>query len=253
MATGAPGLSWEVPVSAFLHAAALAGVVLFGQCGGGSQEPLFTPEEVMTVELAGPMKQTTALPQRASRTPDPVAGTPEPTTPPPPPDRSELAFKTPEAPKPTGDPKEDTRRQELINELRRQAALKDLSAPLGTVDRAATSAEGTSTEAGSGSGAPTDPELARWAEKAKQLISANWHPLQTLCQQKGSLQVDIHVSVNAAGEQLDTPTTKKTSGNVSFDESARRAAEMTTRLPPVPAKFPNGLGINLTFNCKDAT
>jgi len=33
-----------------------------------------------------------------------------------------------------------------------EAALKDLSAPLGTVDRAATSAEGTSTEAGSGSG-----------------------------------------------------------------------------------------------------
>lgn len=243
-------MTWEIPAAAFLHAVVFAVMFLMGNCGG-AKEPLFKPEDAMIVQMAGPLKAE-GLPQLASRLPPPPKGSTTPTpTAPPPPNPSDLAFQTKDAPEEKGDPKADAKRQALIDEMRRAAALQDLSAPIGTEDRVATSPDG-SAEGGTGTGISTDPVMGAWSEKAKKAIEENWHPLASWCQSNSKLKVDLKLSVRGDGTQGDEPAIAKASGNVSFDESARRAAQQTAKLPPLPTKYAGGIGLILNFDCHDA-
>lgn len=244
-------LSWEVPASALLHGVMFSLLFVVGKCAGESEEPLFKQEEFMVVEMAGPAKMTTRLPQKAERAPDPVSGAPEPTPEPPPKNPSDLAFQTPDAKQQKGEADAEARRQELINEMRRQAALRDLSAPLGTTDRQATSPDGVEGEAGTGTGAVGDPELRKWVEKARQAATPNWHPILSWCQQNPNLETQILVQTDAQGRPTAAPEVYKKSGNSSFDESARRAVEQTAAFPPLPPKYAGGFRGPVTFPCKD--
>lgn len=241
-----PSLSWELPVAAFGHAVLFA-ILTIARCESG-QEPLFKPQETIQVALAGPPKNVTRMPQKAERAPDaPRASTPDVKVPPPVPTNTDMAFKTPEAPKTQGDPSSDAKRR-AMDELRRRQALQDLTAPIGKEDRLASNPEGV--EGGTGSQASaglTDPALARWAERAKRAIAGNWHPLQ----RDPNLVVVLLIEVEPSGRQSATPKVRTSSGVVSFDESARRAAESTPQLDRLPDKFPDGLAVELTFTLRD--
>lgn len=243
-------LSWEIPVSAVLHGVAFSVIALVGTCGGESRPPLITQDQVMMVDMAGPAKQTTALPQRAERTPDPVSGA-QTATEPPPNERSDLAFKTPDAKDTKGQKADTDELRKLQQELARQAALKDLTAPLGTTDRMRTDPNGSS-EAGTGSGALGDPELARWGEKVKKLVLPNFHPLPSLCGGNPRLEVKVRVIVDGTGRPVELPTVQKPSGSSSFDEAARGAVERAGNLPSPPARYAAGLDTTLSFDCRDA-
>lgn len=244
------GLSWEIPLSVLVHAVGFVAMFVVGECSH-APEPLFKDDEFMVVEMAGPALMTTRLPQKAERAPDPSSGAPQAAVEPPPKNPSDLAFQTPDAKAPKGDPNADAKREALINEMRRQAALRDLTAPLGTEDRLATSPEGSATDYGTGSGAIGDPELRKWVEKAREAAAPNWHPIPTLCQANPGLEVKILVQTDGSGRPTTAPEVWKKSGNSSFDESARRAIEQTGSLPPLPAKYAGGFRGPVTFSCKD--
>jgi hypothetical protein len=243
-----PSLTWELPAAAFGHALLFA-IVTIARCGSGGEEPLFKPQETIQVALSGAPKNVTRMPQKAERAPDAFrAPSTDVKAPPPTPTNSDMAFQTPDAPKTKGDPNAEAR-QKAMDELRRRQALRDLTAPLGDEDRLASNPEGV--EGGSGANASAgvnDPALARWAERAKQQISANWHPLQ----RDPNLVVVLLIEVEASGRQSAAPKVRKSSGSVSFDETARRAAETTPNLGRLPEKFPDGLAVELTFTLRDA-
>ncbi len=243
-----PALSWEIPVAAFGHAVLFA-IVMVARCSSGESEPLFKPQDTIQVALSGPPKNVTRMPQKAERAPDaPKASAPDAKAEPPPPNASDMAFKTPDAPKTKGDPNADAR-QKAIDELRRRQALQDLTAPVGKEDRLASNPDGAADSTGStATSGLNDPALARWAENAKRQIAANWHPLQ----RDANLSVDVLIEVDAAGNVTGTPKIKKPSGSVSFDESARRAAELTPKLGRLPEKYADGIAVTLTFEPKDA-
>lgn len=248
---GPPPMTWEIPVAAFLHGVGFVVMFLVGTCASRDADPLFAPEEFMVVEMAGPAPMTTRLPQKAERTPDLLQGAPVTAPEPPPKNPSDLAFQTPEAPKQQGDPAADRRREELIADMRRQAALKDLNAPIGTTDRQATSPDGVAGEAGTGTGALGDPELRKWVEAARQAAAPNWHPIPTLCQQSPTLEVKVLVVTDGNGRPTAAPEVYQKSGNSSFDQSAKRAIEMTGNFPPLPSKYAGGFRGPVTFACKD--
>ncbi len=244
------GLSWEIIVSTFFHMVAFGVVALSGQCTHTSA-PLFAPEDVMVVEMSGPALLETRMPQKAERTPDAASGQdasalPEPTNP------DQMKFETPDAPKTKGDPKADAEREKLINEMRKAAALKDLSAPLGATDRAASSPDGSANPNGATSAGVNDPELARWVAKARQVTGDNWHPLRPTCLANPSLTTEITADVDGSGRITERPVIAKGSGNTSIDEAARRAVEMTGTLPPPPSRFPDGLKGTFKFVCKES-
>ena len=121
----------------FGHAGMFA-VAVLGRCES-RHEPLFRPEDVMTVEMAGPMAEVSRMPQKAERAPDPMTGSPN-ATELPPPNPSDMAFRTPDAPTTKGI---DAERQKLIDDMRRRALLDGLDdAPVGEVDRLPTGESG---------------------------------------------------------------------------------------------------------------
>jgi len=244
------GLSWEIPLSTFAHMVGFGLVAVVGQCTS-APAPLFKPEDVMIVEMSGAALLNSRMPQRAERTPDSAAGEVAPSEAPPP-NPDQMKFQTPDAPPAKGDPKADAEREKLINEMRKQAALKDLSAPLGTTDRAASSPEGSANPDGATSSGVHDPELARWVAKARQAVADHWHPLRATCLANPSLTTVIRAPVEADGRLSESPTIAQSSGNTSIDEAGRRAVESTGRLPPLPARFPDGLVGTIKFVCKES-
>ena len=243
-----PSLSWEILVAAFGHAV-LAALVVLARCSSDGDEPLFKPQDTIQVALAGPPKNVTRMPQKAERAPDaPRAAAPDVTAPPPTPTTSDMAFQTPDAPKTKGDPNADAR-QKAMDELRRRAALQDLTAPVGREDRLASSPDGGEVGGSSSQAGLNDPALARWAENAKRQIAANWSPIRA----DPNLVVILLIEVDASGRQTAAAKVRKSSGSVSFDESARRAAELTPQLGRVPEKFPDGLSVAITFTLGDAS
>jgi TonB family protein len=240
--------TWEFPVSIGFHGLLFL-VLMLARCES-THAPLIPDQEIIMVELPGPARQTTAMPQKAERAPPPPSGVQE--APPPPPNQSELAIQTPEAPKEQGVPKEDPRekakREALLNELRRQQMIQDLNAPVGEENRAATSPDGNTDEGSTGSGA-SENEKSKWAAEATKIVRANWHPLLSICQADPKLNVTIRVTVDGQGNQIKEPTVEKTSNNESLDGSALRAVEQSGKLPPTPD--PNGWAFGLRFNCKD--
>lgn len=247
----APSVTWEILVSAFFHLAAFS-VFFIAKCAEGP--PPIKSEDVMMISMAGPIKQTTAMPQKAERAPPPAAGTPTPTSEPPPPRQSDMAIKTPDAPTQKGDPKADKLRDEMLAEMRRRSMLQDMEAPIGKVDRQASSPDGTAdpSEASAGSGAPSNAELSKWAAAARRMINPNWHPILSICQANPSLATVIRVSVDGSGNFLAEPAVKTGSSNTSLDGSALRAVQTTGKLPPTPASHPNGWDADLRFSCKEA-
>lgn len=250
MAAG-PALTWELPLAALGHAVLFA-IVMVAKCSGGASEPLFKPQDTIQVALSGPPKNVTRMPQKAERAPDAArAAAPDAKVEPPPPTASDMAFKTPEAPKTKGDPKADPdAMKKALDDLKRQQALADLSAPIGKENRAASSPDGGEGGDTSSSGI-NDPELARWQLKARDAVGRNWHPLPQICAANPGLEVQVRVDIDPSGKQTAAPEVVKKSGNHSFDEAARRAAELTPQLPPPPAKFSEGIGATLRFTGKE--
>lgn len=245
-----PTISWEIPVALFAHVA-LAAVVTLARCSS-SEEPLFKPQDTIQVALSGPPKNVTRMPQKAERAPEaPKAAMADPTVPPPPPTASDMAFKTPDAPKTKGDPNADAKRQQAIDDLRRRAALDNLSAPIGKEDRLASNPDGSEDAGDEATSGISDPELARWQLKARDKVGENWHPLPSLCAANPGLEVIVAVDIDAAGNVEGAPAVKKKSGNGSFDEAGRRAVEATGALPKPPARFTNGLTATLRFTGKE--
>lgn len=242
------GPTWEVPLATLVHAAGFALVALVGQCTS-APAPLFKPEDVLVVEMAGELPRTSRMVQKAERTPDVAAGAVPTPAEPIPPDQMALRDPKKEA---AGDPAADRAREALIRELQKQAALKDLTAPLGDEDRAAASPDGVEgAEATFGSGRPTDPELAKWMAKARPVVQDGWKPLRATCAARPDAVMVIAVRVEGDGRVTGSPEVRTSSGDSSLDESARRAFLKASRLPALPAKFADGLAVDFRFACKD--
>lgn len=243
-----PAVTWEILVAVFGHVALFAAVTL-ARCNLGSDEPLFKPENTIEVALSGPPKNVTRMPQKAERAPDaPKAPAADPLAPPPNP--NDMAFKTPDAPKTKGDPNAADAMQKALDDLKRRQALQDLSAPIGKEDRLASSPDGGDAGDASSSGV-NDPELARWKVKARDAVAANWSPLRSICAANPNIKVSVLIDIDARGGLTEAPEVKVRSGNVSFDEAARRAVEKTGTLPAPPGKFPDGIRATLDFTGKE--
>ena len=241
--------SWEFGVSIAAHVTVLGLLVGVARCTPSNRVDPIDVSEVMMIESLGPAPMTTAMPQRAERAPEPIRATPTPDAPPtpPPPNPSDLAFETPEAPKVDGDPDAAARREALLAEARRKQLIANMGAPIGAEDRAATAAGATgdgSAETVIGTG---DPETARWKQKVKEAVSANWHPLVALCVQEPRLEAHVRFAVDMGGRQTEEAKVARSSGNASFDASALRAATMTGALPPPPAKYADAGGVTSTM------
>lgn len=212
-------------------------VVALAQCGSQA-EPLFKPEDTIIVEMMGPPTEASRMPQKAERAPDVASGNPEPDAVQPPPNPSELAL--PNAEKLKGDEK-STARDDLMAELRKQQLLKDLSAPEGTVDRLATSADsseggGTSAQAG-----VRDPELAKWVTVAQAALAKNFHPLPAWCSANPSIRATAGAPVSGSGALTDDAAVVESSRNPSYDAACVRAFATTGQLPPLPTKHAGGI------------
>ncbi|MDP2306839.1 MAG: energy transducer TonB [Pseudomonadota bacterium] len=245
-----PSITWEIPVALLAHVA-LAATVAVGRCSS-SDEPLFKPEDTIQVALSGPPKNVTSMPQKAERAPDAPKAPDLPQAPdtPPPPNASDMALKTPDAPKVKGDPNAE-KLQKAIDDLKRRAAMDNLTADVGKVDRLASSPDGSEDAGSHATSGVNDPELARWTAKAREQVGQNWHPLRSLCLSNPGLEVFISVDLDANGNVLGAPTIKKKSGNTSFDEAGRRAVEATGSLPKPPAKYADGLSASMQFTGKE--
>lgn len=192
---------WEYNVeiigSILLH----GGLVLMLSSAKGCLPEIEAPKPVTKVNVVtlGSIKKS-KVPDRASRkerpnepkpptpptpkiesTPTPPAPKPEQMTVPKPEPKPELPKETPTPPKeqpPKDPPKEQpsetnkTTREELIRKAQREQLLKSLqNAPVGSVDREASSQEGTEeTITGLPSAEPSDPILAQYVAEARDKI-----------------------------------------------------------------------------------
>lgn len=254
--------TWEVGASLGLHALLAAALFVGERLLNADSKPLIDPSQVMMVTAVALPKQTTRLPDRPTRTPDPPkAPTPEPSpTPPPPPTASDLVLHKEDAPKPSGAPESppdrSQDRDELLREMRKQQLLKDMSAAVGDVDRPRTDPNGVDPEdaiLGAGVGVPMDKEAAAWWSKTRPLVWANWTPLPAIIAAHPEYVTVIRVKVGADGTLSDAEIAKR-SGDASFDNSARLAVLKTGRVPPPPAKFAEAWaneGTQLAFPAKD--
>lgn len=242
-----PALLWEWPAALFAHVfVALA--IWISTFFGGPAEPLFKPDDVMVISMSGPPKSDSRMVQKAERAPDAVRGAANPTVEPPPPNTSDMAFKTPDAQVSKGQANADM--QKILDDMKRQQLLKDLSAPLGTQDRAASDPNGS----GDGSTATSginDPETAKWIKKMQEKVAPNWHPLISTCQANPKLTVFVTVPMSPDGSIAGDLAIETSSGNSSLDQSALRAVQQTTNLPPPPAKFSQGVNGRVKFACAE--
>lgn len=223
-----PGVA--LPASLGLHGGVF-GAILLSQLMRGAPEPLINPDEVMEVSLMAMPKQTTNMVQKATRTADPLEGSPDATEPLPPSD-AELALHTPDAPENQGD--KSKARDELMEQIRRDQARKDALAALGDADRARTDPDGVEGAEGSATGLVSDPKLAAYVEKVRQAILKNFNPIQT-----EKLVVIVNVTIDAEGRILEYAV-RKTSGNPSCDALALRTVMKTETLPPPPPEYMRG-------------
>lgn len=245
-----PALLVEWPVALVAHGVAFAVLMLFQMFGGAPKEPLFKQEDVMMVSMSGPPKSDSRMVQRAERAPDAVRGAAKPNLEPPPPNQSDMAFKTPDAPDTKGQVDADLQRQKLLDDMKRQQLLKDLSAPIGTTNRAASDPNG-SGDGSTASAGISDPETARWIKKMQEKVSPNWHPLISTCQANSRLSVIIRVPMAPTGVVNGDLEVEQSSGNASLDQSALRAVQQTSNFPPPPSKYADGVNGRVKFACAD--
>jgi TonB family protein len=276
-------LSWEIIASLWLHFIVAAVLVLFDKCAPPSPEPLFKPNEVMTVQIASAPRLQAARTQRAERAPDPVtAPTPEPVpepTPaptPPPTTSADMVLQqeedtpdpveTPE-PEPVPEPPPDepapppAQEEPPDNSQDRLALLEQMregevspDAPLGTTDRQEASPDGVEGASANPIGiGEADPVLAAYILACREAILPNWTPLPSLIAEHPEYEVIVQVSVDRDGS-LGSPKIVRGSGDASFDRTAIMAVIKTRKLPPPPDAWApsaeNGVQIRLAAKDK---
>lgn len=254
--------TWEVGASLGVHALLVAALIVGEVLTRPEDRPLIDPSQVMMVQAVALPKQTSRLPDRPTRTPDlPKVAAPEASpTPPPPPTASDLVMHREDAPKPAGDPEaspdRSNEREELLRQMAKQQALKDMTAALGDVDRPRTDPNGVDPEdaiLGAGTGAPMDKEAAAWWKKAQAALWSNWTPLPATVAAHPEYMAVVQVKVSAEGV-LSDPEVVRSTGDASYDRSAVLAVLKTGRVPPPPAKFAEAWasqGTWIAFPAKD--
>ncbi len=235
--------SWEWPLAGFGHAAVFL-VVTISQCGA-QPAPLFRPEDAIMVQLAGPPAVQSRMPQKAERAPDVAKGA-QAADVAPPPNPSELSLPTDKPVK--GDQKADVQRDALMEELRRDQLLKDLSAEVGKVDRARTG-ENTDCEGSTSQAGVVDPQLAKWVREANAALDRNFHPLPAICAANPKLMALASAPSAPDGTITGEAALHQSSKNASFDATCLRAFSATGKLPPTPPNHPEGLEGVLTCQC----
>jgi len=248
--------TWEIGASIAVHVL-IVGLVWAGQFWQ-RDDHLFDPKDVMLVQAVALPKSTTRMPDRASRTPDPPKGdSAKAKAPPPPPTASDMALRKKDAPEKRGADKPDqtTKRDELLQRLKREALLKDATAALGATDRVQTDPDGVDPAdaiLGPIGAGRMDPELARYVGQCRDRILPNWNPLPALLAAHPEYRVLVSVSVAANGT-MSNPKVVRGSGDVSFDRSALSAVVRTGRLPPPPARYATtaAKGVIITLSAAD--
>jgi outer membrane biosynthesis protein TonB len=241
---GTRGLLPEVVVATAGHVVAIVAVVL-ARCQSDAA-PLFDPDDVMIVSMTGPLQETSRMPQKAERAPEVSRGAAAAATPTPPTD-SDMVENTPDA---AGDPSADARAQ-VLRDMERRSLLDDLDVPEGKVDRRATGANAGDGSANVSDGI-VDAELARWQKEARRRVAEHWHPLLSICRSQPELTTFVRVSVAGNGTTEGEVEVGVGSGNPSVDAAALRAVQAVPGLPPLPAKYADGVNATLKFVCKEA-
>lgn len=243
-----PALLLEWPAAFLAHVFA-ALMIWVANMVSGPSEPLFKAEDVMEISMSGPPKSDSRMVQKASRTPDAVRGS-DAVAEPPPPNQSDMAFRTPDAPVNKGQKDADLQRQKIMDDMKREQLLKDLSAPIGTQNRQASDPNG-SGDGGVASGGIVDPEMAKWQHKIDQALNPYFKPIA--CRSFPTSKVGVAVTIDGAGVQTEQPTVAKPSGYSAVDSAGVRAVQQGGTLPTPPPRFASsGLSFTVTFECKNA-
>ena len=238
--------TWEVGASLGVHALLAAALFVGEILTRPESKPLIDPTQIMMVQAVALPKQTSRLPDRPTRTPDApkVAPAPEKSdTPPPPPTASDLVLHKDDAPKPPSAPEDapdrSHDREELLRQMQKQQALKDMTAALGDADRPRTDPNGVDPEDamfGASNGQMMDKEAAAWWSKASAQIWANWTPLPATVSAHPGYVTFVKVKIAADGTMSESEIYKGT-GDSSFDRSAILAIAKTGKVQAPPAKF----------------
>ncbi len=206
----------------------------------GPSEPLFDPNDAMEVSMMVLPKSKSSMPERAQRAARPIGEVAPPEKPveEPPPKSSDLVKFEKDAPaKAEGvKPKDLTKDRE---DAMRKMLLDDIEdAPEGPTDRDASDPNSTSDEAinATGSGKPTDPELARYIAGLQKLFDAGFNPLPSITAANPDLQAKIRVMVDDQGTVTGYDWVKQ-SGNESFDRAAETAVQRVSKIPLPPEKY----------------
>ncbi len=250
--------TWEVGASLGIHIALVA-TVWIGSLFERDTEPLFDPNNVMMVSAVALPKSTSRLPQRRERAPDPVRGhTKKAEAPPIPTTASDMVRHDKDAKKNKGETRQKDHtsdRADLLNKLKRDDLLKDLSAPEGRTDRSLTDPDGVDPKdaiigpIGSGR---HDPELGRYVAACTNRIRPNWRPLPSTIASHPDYEVRVMVLVESNGT-ISKPRVIKGSGDAAFDRSAITAVMRTARLPPPPPRYVASAakGVTITLAARD--
>ena len=87
------------------------------------------------------------------------------------------------------------------------------------------------------SGLRADPELARYVQKIRDLFQKNFSPLPTIVAANPDIECTIHVRFEMNTGRITNVTTRRSSGNASYDGAALRAVESVSSVPLPPERF----------------
>ena len=124
-------------------------------------------------------------------------------------------------------------REKLLRDLRRQQAL-DALVPEGPQDQPKTDPNGAEGAVGTQRGVAGDPRIAAYQEQVRAAAMANFSAIQT-----DAKVAVVQVTIDSRGNILNSGIAE-TSGDTSFDASARTAIRRTGRVPPPPADLMPG-------------
>jgi TonB family protein len=250
--------TWEIGASLGIHVG-LIGMMWIGSFLDRNTDPLFDPRDVMLVSAVALPKSLSRLPQRRERAPDPVRGHQKKADAPPiPPTASDMVRHDEDAKKHKGETRVKDRtsdRADLLNKLKRDDLLRDLTAPEGTTDRSLTDPNGVDPKdavigpVGSGR---HDPVLGRYVAACTNRIKPNWRPLPSTIAAHPEFEVRVMVLVDAKGT-ITKPRVLRGSGDSAFDRSAITAVMRTAKLPPPPPRYVAAAaqGVTITLAARD--
>jgi TonB family protein len=238
------GLSKMVAISIVVHAAAVA--LLAVAPAPDYSDP---PRTVMTISLGGaPGPRTGGMTPMGGRAVQEAAPTPPEPRPraetPPAPTKPEMTLPTPNArprpprPRPSQAPPESTGREASTGAERSEGNARADTGARGQ-------GFGLTTGGGGGTGAYLDvgdfccPE---YLETVVQRIQQNWSSNQNV-----TAQVVVKFTIQRDGS-ISVAQVERSSGFVALDSAAHRAVQLT-RVPPLPARFPNpNLTVHMRFD-----